>query len=80
MPQDIAKLSGSAARLLLAYLSTHSKEDINTLVNRAGIVTIATWRKANKELEDGGFFVEAANGTRYVNLCVADCREIVLPE
>jgi hypothetical protein len=46
----IAKLSPSAARLLLAYMTTTANDDMDKVILRSGIGTYKTFVKAKGEL------------------------------
>lgn len=71
----ISSLSGSAARLLLAFLTTHSKENIDGIIARSGIRSLATYDKAMKELVENGYYY-TEDDKSYVKLFVADAQPV----
>jgi len=60
----LANLSPSAARLLLAFLTTTGDEDWDVLITRAGIQSLKTYRKAKQQLQDAGL-LHSRNGQTY---------------
>jgi hypothetical protein len=63
----IGNLSGSAARLLLCFLTTDSFESYTELWKRSGIRTNITLEKAEQELQDAGY-LKLEDGHFLVNL------------
>jgi hypothetical protein len=63
----INTLSPSAARLLLALVTSSEQEEFDVVIIRAGIRTWQTYLKAKQQLLDGGYVFVTA-GKQYATL------------